>query len=87
MLEKVGCLAMTSAETECLFSEGSRTDEPSITLGKVEIEGDRALIGLVLSNYVLNTSRVRNGELGIQGGDEDDRVVCASDILGMDTSH
>ena len=83
----MGCLAETSAEVECFIFEGSHTNKPLITLGKVEIEGDRALKGLVLSNYDLSTSRVGTEELGIQGGDEGGRVVCASDILGIDTSH
>ena len=48
----------------CLISDGSRADKPSITLGKAEIEGDRALIGLVLSNYILSPLRVGTEELG-----------------------
>ena len=38
-LEKVGCLPETSMEAECLSSEGFRTDEPLISLGKAKIEG------------------------------------------------
>ena len=37
----------------------------------------------MLSNYVLNPSRIGSEELGIQGGDEGGRVVCASDIQGL----
>ena len=57
-LEQVGCLLETLAKAEYLFSEGSSAGEPLISLGKAEIEGDRASKGLVFSNYVLNTSRI-----------------------------
>ena len=39
-LAKMGCLLETSAEVECLFSEGSHAGEPLISLGKADIEGD-----------------------------------------------
>ena len=65
LTENMGCLVKTSVEAECLIFDGSCVDEPSITLGKVETEGDRALKGLVLSNYVLSPSRARNEELGV----------------------
>ena len=65
LTENMGCLVKTSVEVECLISDGSCVDEPSITLGKAETEGDRALKGLMLSNYVLSPSRARNEELGV----------------------
>ncbi|KAF3958285.1 hypothetical protein CMV_016795 [Castanea mollissima] len=43
LLEKVGCLAQNSAEADCLFSVGTRADELPITMGKADLEGDRAL--------------------------------------------
>ena len=64
LTKNMGCLAKTSVEAECLISDGSRADKPPITLGKAEIEGDRALIGLVLSNYILSPLRVGTEELG-----------------------
>ena len=82
----MGCLAETSAEVECFIFEGSRTNKPLITLGKAEIEGDRALIGLELSNYVLSPPRVGIKEWGVLSRDEGDRVKVASDIQGIDTS-
>ena len=85
--ELIGSLAETSAETECLISVGYHTGGPLITLGMAETEGDRALKGLVLSNYVLSPSRVGIEELGVPGGNEGGRVECASDIQGIDTSY
>ena len=35
----------------------------------------------------MSLSRVGNADLGIQNGDEGDRVDCASDVQGIDTSH
>ena len=85
--ELLGCLAGTLVEAESLFSGGLCADEPPSTLGKAETEGDRALIGLELSNYVLSPPRVRIEEGGVPGGDEGDRVEGASDIQGIDTSY
>ena len=87
LIENMGCLVKTSVEAECLIFYGSCIDKPPITLGKAKTKGDRALIGLVLSNYVLSPSRVGTKELGVQGGDEGGRVDCVSDIQGIDTSH
>ena len=84
--ELLGCLAETSAEAESLFSGGLCIDEPLSTLGKVETEGDRALKGLKLSNYVLSPPRVGIEEGGVLGRDEGDRVEGASDLQGIDTS-
>ena len=85
--KNMGCLAKTSVEARCLIFDGSRADGPLITLGKVETEGDMALIGLVLSNYVLSPLRVGTEKLSVQVGDEGGWVNCASDIQGIDTSH
>lgn len=87
ILEKVGCLPETSAEAGFRCSEGSHAGEPLFSLGKAEIEGDRASEGLELSNYILDPLRIGSEELGIQGGDEGGRFVCARDIQGIDTSH
>ena len=76
---KVGCLPVTSSEAGCPFSKGFRVGEPPFSLGKANLEGDRASKSLVLSNYILDPSRFGSEELGIQGGDEGDRVVCARD--------
>ena len=54
---------------------------------KAETEGDRALKGLELSNYVLSPPRVGIEEWDVPSGDEDDQVEGASDIQGIDTSH
>ena len=78
---------MTSSEAGCPFSKGFRVGEPPFSLGKANLEGDRASKSLVLSNYILDPSRFGSEELGIQGGDEGDRVVCARDTQGIDTSH
>ena len=86
ILEKLGCLLEILAEAKCLFSGGSHADEPSISLGKAEIEGDRAFKGLLVSNCALNPSRIRFEELGIQGEDEGGQVDCVSVIQGLDTS-
>jgi len=83
----LGYLAKPLGEAECPVFDGSRADEPSITLGKAETKDDKASIGLVLSNYVLSISRTRTKDLGIQDGDEGGQVDCASDIQGIDTSH
>ena len=83
----MGSLVETLAEVECLIFVGYRVDGPPITLGKAETEGDRALKGLVFSNYVLSPSRVGIEELGVPGGDEGGWVKGASDIQGIDTSH
>ena len=77
----------TSSEAGCPFSKGFRVGEPPFSLGKANLEGDRASKSLVLSNYILDPSRFGSEELGIQGGDEGDRVVCARDTQGIDTSH
>nr|POF00510.1 glycine cleavage system h protein 2, mitochondrial [Quercus suber] len=81
----LGCLAGTSAKAESLISGGLCADEPSSTLGKAEIEGDRALIGLELSNCFLSPPRVGIEEWGVSDGDEGDRVEGTSDIQGIDT--
>nr|POE65407.1 hypothetical protein CFP56_55270 [Quercus suber] len=65
LTENMGCLAKTSVEAKCLIFNRSRVNEPLITLGKAETEDDRALIGLVLSNYVLSPSRVGIEKLGV----------------------
>ena len=82
----LGCLVETSAKAESLISCGLYADKPPSTLGKAEIEGDRALIGLELSNYVLSPPRVGIKEWGVLSRDEGDRVKVASDIQGIDTS-
>ena len=79
-IELIGSLTETSAEAECPFSIGYSTNGPQITLGKAETEGDKALKGLVLSNYVLSPPRVRIEELGVPGGVEGGRVKGACDI-------
>ena len=61
LIENMGCLVKTSVEAECLIC----IDKPPITLGKAKTKGDRALIGLVLSNYVLSPLRVGTKELGV----------------------
>lgn len=43
LTENMGCLTKTSAEDECLISDGPCADEPPITLSKAETKGDRAL--------------------------------------------
>ena len=83
----MGCLAETSAEAESLISGGLCVDEPPFTLGKAKTEGDWALKGLELSNYVLSPPRVGIEEWGVPTGDEGDQVEGASDIQGIDTSH
>ena len=75
------------AEDGSLFSGGLCADEPLSTLGKAETEGDKALIGLKLSNFVPSPRRVGIMEGGVPGGDEGDRVEGASDIQGIDTSY
>ena len=55
--ELMGCLIKTSAEAKSLIFGGLCTNEPLFTL-KAETEGDRALKGLELSNYVLSPPRV-----------------------------
>ena len=79
--ELLGCLVETSMEAVSLIFGGLCVDEPSFTLGNAEIEGDRALIGLELSNYVLCPPRVGIEEWGVPGSEG------ASDIQGIDTSH
>ena len=56
--EHMGSPAETSMKAESLISGGLCVDEPPFTLGKVETEGDRALKGLKLSNYVWSPPRV-----------------------------
>ena len=68
------------------ISDGICVDEPMITMGKADTEGERALKGLVLSNYVMSSLRVGLEDLGVSGGDEGGRVKGASDIQGFDTS-
>ena len=67
-------------------SDGSCVDEPPITMGKADTEGERALKGLVLSNYVLSSPRVGIEDLGVSSGDEGGRGEGANDIQGLDTS-
>ena len=83
LTEPLGCLAETSAEA---ISDGICVDEPMITMGKANTEGERALKGLVLSNYVMSSPRVGLEDLGVSGGDEGGRVKGASDIQGFDAS-
>ena len=78
--EPLGCLAKTSAKAESLFSGGLYTSEPLSTLDKAITEGDRALIGLELSNYALRPLRVGFEEGGVPSGDEGDQVRGASVI-------
>ena len=85
--ENMGCLVRTLVEVEGPVSDGPCVGEPLILLGKAETEGDRATDCLELFEYVLSLSRVGNADLGIQNGDEGDRVNCASDVQGIDTSH
>ena len=86
-IECIGCLAETSAGAEGLIFGALCANEPSFTLGKAETEGDWALKGLELSNYVLSPLRVGIKEWGVLGGDVGDRVEGASVIQGIDTSH
>ena len=86
-IELMGSLAETSTKAECLIFVGYRADGPPITLSKAKTEGDRALKGLVLYNYVLSPLKVGIKELCVPGGDEDGRVKGASDIQGINTSH
>ena len=86
-IELMGSLVETSAKAECLIFVGYSADGPPVTLGKAKTEGDRALKGLVLYNYVLSPLKVRIKELCVPGGDEDGRVKGASDIQGINTSH
>ena len=72
--EPLGCLAETSAEADSLISGELGADEPPSILGKTEIQGDRALIGLELSNHVLSPPRIGFEEWGAPGGDEGGRV-------------
>ena len=53
-----------SMEVECPLSDWFRADEPLIALGNVEIESDRASIGLFLSNFLLSLSRAGIVDLG-----------------------
>ena len=85
--EPLGCLVETSTKAQSLFSSGLCADEPLSTLGKAETEGDRALIGLELSNFVQSPLKVGIKEGGVPGGDGGDRVEGASDIQGIDTSY
>ena len=68
----MGCLTETSAEAESLISDGLYVDEPPFTLGKAKTEGDWALKGLKLSNYVLSPLRVGIEEWGVPTGDGGD---------------
>ena len=65
LTEHMGYPAETSTKAVCLISDGSRAIEPPITLGKAKTEGDRALKGLMLSNYVLSSPRVGIKEFGV----------------------
>ena len=78
--ELMGSLMETLVEAECLFSVGYSVDGLQITLGKAETEGDWALKGLVLSNFVLSPLRAGIKELGVLGGVEGGRVEGAYDI-------
>ena len=62
----MGCLTETSAEAESLISDGLYVDDPPF------IEGDWALNGLKLSNYVLSPPRVGIEEWGVPTGDGGD---------------
>uniref|UniRef100_A0A7N2KUK5 Reverse transcriptase zinc-binding domain-containing protein n=1 Tax=Quercus lobata TaxID=97700 RepID=A0A7N2KUK5_QUELO len=84
--EHLGCHAETSAEDESLISSGLCAVDSPFTLGKAITEGDRALKGLELSNYMLSPPRVGIEDLGVPGGDEGGQVEGASDIQGLDTS-
>ena len=87
LTELLGCLVETSMEAKSLISGGLCAVEPLSTLGKTKTEGDKALLGLELSNYVLSPLRVGIEELGVLGGDEGDWVEGTSDIQGIDTSY
>lgn len=63
--ENMGCLARTLVEVEGPVTDVPCVGEPPILLGKAETEGDKAINGLELSNYVLSLSRVGNADLGI----------------------
>ena len=67
-IEHLGCHAETSAEDESLISSGLCAVDSPFTLGKAVTEGDRALKGLELSNYVLSPPRVGIEDLGVPGG-------------------
>ena len=53
-----------SMEVECPLSDGFRADESLMALGNVEIESDKASIGLFLSNFLLSLSRAGIVDLG-----------------------
>ena len=80
--ELLGCHAKTPAEDESLISGGLRAVDSPFTLGKAVTEGDRALKGLELSNYVLSPPRAGIEDLGVPGGVEGGRVEGASDVQG-----
>ena len=69
--ELMGSITETPAEAECLFSVRFSAEEPQITPGKAETEVDRALEGLMLSNFILNPLRA-----GIE------EVVAPDDVEG-----
>ena len=70
--ELLGSITETPAEVECLFVVGFSTEEPQITLSKAQTEVDRAIKGLMLSNFILNPLRVGIEEVvapdGVEGG-------------------
>ena len=56
-------------------------------MGTAETEVDKALNGLVLSNYAPSPPTVGIEVRGVPGGDAGGQVEGASDIQGTDTSH
>ena len=70
----------------CLDETSAEAHAPPSILGKTELRGDRALIGLELSNHILSPPRIGIEVWGVPGGDEGGRVEGASDIQGIDTS-
>ena len=85
--ELMGSLTEKPVEAECLFSVGFSVEEPQITPGKAETEVDRALEGLMLSNFILNPLRVGIEEVVAPDGVEGGWVEGDYDPQGIDSPH
>ena len=69
------------------FFVGFSAEEPQITPSKAETEVDRALEGLMLSNFILNSLRVGIEEVVAPDGVEGGWVEGDYDPQGIDSPH
>ena len=68
--EVLGRCAKPPMEADCPFSDGFSSDEPTMTLGKIDKVISRSLVELFLSDFFLSLLRSGLVDLGVNNGDK-----------------